>query len=278
MRILVTGAAGLVGSELASIAGHEVVSLTRAELDIADRHAVDEVFGAHFPDAVINCAADSDVDRCEREPSWAMLANALGPRNLAIACSRLGAHLVHVSTDYVFSGDKPEPYDEWDEPAPISAYGRSKLGGEREVMRHASSWAIARTALVFGSRRPTFVDNVLSRARASQPIRAAENLTGSPTCASDVARVLGELAAQRVHGLFHVVNEGSCTRYALAREVLELAGLDPALATRVKASDLGLIAPRPANSALTSIALSRWGIDPLPRYGQRLAEHVGEAG
>src|SRR5579885_829152 len=146
MRILVTGAGGQVGSEVAHHLPHcEVVALDRAACDLADRDSVEQAVAAAAPAAVVNCAAWTDVDGCEADPTRAVLVNALGVRHLAVACARVGAHLVHVSTDYVFSGDKAGPYDEWDEPAPRSVYGRSKLGGEREVAGHAGSWAIART-------------------------------------------------------------------------------------------------------------------------------------
>ncbi len=274
-RVVVTGAAGLVGSEVAAfLEGHEVVSLTHDQLDITDRDAVEQSMGTLLPDAVINCAAYADVDACERDPHMALLVNALGPRHLAIACARVGAHLVHVSTDYVFSGDKAIPYDEWDEPGPISEYGRAKLGGEQEVMRHAGSWSIARTALVFGKCRPTFVDMVLARARTGEPIHGVEDVTGSPTSAADVARVLARLAVERREGCFHVVNQGSCSRYELAREVLELAGLDPAKVTSSTAAELPWVARRPRNSALASIALERAGITPLRHYREALDEHV----
>lgn len=282
MRVLVTGAAGLVGSEVAAFFGHnslehhEVVLLTHDQLDISDRDAVEQTLGTLLPDAVINCAAYADVDGCERDPDTALLVNALGPRHLAIAAARVGAHLVHVSTDYVFSGDKGEPYDEWDEPAPVSAYGRAKLGGEREVMRHAGSWSIARTALVFGRRRPTFVDMVMDRARTGEPIYGVDDVIGSPTSATDVARVLARLAIERREGCFHVANAGSCSRYELALDVLELAGMDPAKVTRSTAADLPWIARRPRNSALASIALQRAGIPALRHYREALEEHIRE--
>lgn len=274
-RLVVTGSAGLVGGEVAPfLEGHEVISLTHDQLDITDREAVEQAMGALLPDAVINCAAYADVDACERDPRTALLVNALGPRHLAIACARVGAHLVHVSTDYVFSGDKTAPYDEWDDPGPTSEYGRAKLGGEQEVMRHAGSWSIARTALVFGKRRPTFVDLVLARARSGEPIHGVEDVAGSPTSATDVAGVLARLAAERIEGCFHVTNQGSSSRYELAREVLESAGLDPALVTRCTAAELPWVARRPRNSALVSIALERAGLTPLRHYREALDEHV----
>src|SRR5205807_407279 len=132
MRIMVTGAGGQVGSEVAAhLPHHHVVALDRAACDLADRDSVEHAVAAAAPAAVVNCAAWTDVDGCEADPTRAVLVNALGVRHLAAACARVGAHLVHVSTDYVFSGDKDGPYDEWDEPGPRSVYGRSKLGGER---------------------------------------------------------------------------------------------------------------------------------------------------
>ncbi|HEY0397594.1 MAG TPA: sugar nucleotide-binding protein, partial [Acidimicrobiia bacterium] len=131
LRILVTGAGGQVGSEVAAhLPHHQVIALDRAACDLSDRHSVEQAVAAAAPAAVVNCAAWTDVDGCEADPERAVLVNALGVRHLAVACARAGAHLVHVSTDYVFPGDKAGPYDEWDEPGPRSVYGRSKLGGE----------------------------------------------------------------------------------------------------------------------------------------------------
>jgi dTDP-4-dehydrorhamnose reductase len=275
LRVLVTGAGGQVGSEVPDhLPHHQVLALSRAELDVTDRDAVEQCLGAFLPDAVINCAAWTDVDGCEGDPERAFVANALGVRHLALAGARVGAHLVHVSTDYVFAGDKHGPYHEWDPPAPVSVYGCSKLGGEREVARHAPSWAVARTSWVFGRRGRDFVDTVLARAREGAPLTVVTDQVGCPTYAPDLAGALARLALERRSGLYHVTNQGSCTRHELARAALELAGLDPGVVGETTSAEIGRPAPRPANSVLEGIAWRRSGMVPLRSWRVALAERL----
>jgi dTDP-4-dehydrorhamnose reductase len=275
LRILVTGAGGQVGSEVAArLPHHEVVALDRSACDLADRHSVEQAVAAAAPAAVINCAAWTDVDGCEADPERAVLVNALGVRHLAAACARVGAHLVHVSTDYVFPGDKDGPYDEWDEPGPRSVYGRSKLGGEREVARHAGSWAIARTSWVFGRQGRNFVDTIVGRAAEGGPLRVVDDQRGCPTYAPDLAGALGRLAVERRPGLYHVTNAGVCTWHELACAAVELAGLDPSVVGTTTTAELGRPAPRPANSVLSGTAWAAAGLTPLRPWREALAEKL----
>ena len=273
LRILVTGAGGQVGSEVAAqLPHHDVVPLDRAACDLADRDSVEQAVAAVAPAAVINCAAWTDVDGCEADPDRAMLVNALGVRHLAAACARLGAHLVHVSTDYVFRGDKDGPYDEWDEPGPRSVYGRSKLGGEREVARHAGSWTIVRTSWVFGRRGRNFVDTIVGRAREGAPLRVVDDQRGCPTYAPDLAGALARLAVERRPGIYHVTNQGACTWHDLATAAVELAGLDPTVVGTTTTAELGRPAPRPVNSVLSGAAWTAAGLPPLRPWREALAE------
>lgn len=277
MRLLVTGASGQVGSEVpAHLHHHEVATPARAELDLTDRDSVEQVVGTLLPDVVVNCAAWTDVDGCESDPARAMRVNALGARHLAVACARVGAHVVHVSSDYVFSGDKDGPYDEWDAPAPRSAYGRSKLGGEAEIAAHASSWSVVRSSWIFGRRGRNFVDTVLRRAREGGPLRVVTDQRGCPTYAPDVAGALARLAVERRPGIYHVTNEGACTWYDLARAALELAGLDPGVLGATTTAELGRLAPRPANSVLANTAFATSGMAPLRPWREALAERIGD--
>ncbi len=278
-RVLVTGAGGQVGAATVAAlraGGHRhVLGATRGDLDIAERDEVEQVVGEYLPDLVVNCAAMTDVDRCEREPDVAFAINSLGPRHLAVAANRVRAHVVHVSTDYVFDGTAGRPYDEWDAVNPISVYGRSKLGGELEVARHAQSWTIARTAWVFGREGHDFVQLVLDAvADPDRGIRFVDDQTSSPTYAPDLAAMLVRLAVERRQGIFHVVNSGRCTRYQQARDVLVLAGHDPSLARPVSTAELGRPAPRPAFSALDEIALRHCGLPSLRHYREALAVYL----
>lgn len=281
MRVLVTGAGGQVGAAvLAALAespgGHEVLGLGHAELDLAEREQVEQVVGEFGPDAVVNPGAITNVDACERDPELAFAVNALGVRHLAVAASRVGAHVVHVSTDYVFDGTAGRAYTEWDRTNPISVYGRSKLGGEQELARHASSWTIARTAWVFGRRGKDFVQLALDAAEGAD-YGFVDDQTGSPTYAADLAEVLVRLALERIPGVVHAVNSGSCTRYDMARTVLELRGFDPSVLKVVSTADLGRPAPRPERSALANLALPRLGVPRLRSYRDALAAYLGAA-
>ncbi|MGH8998520.1 MAG: dTDP-4-dehydrorhamnose reductase [Acidimicrobiia bacterium] len=279
MRLLVTGSAGLVGSEVAARASHhEVLPLTRAELDIVDRDAVEQAVGSMAPDAVINCAGWTEVDACESDPERAVKVNALGVRHLAVACARAGAHLVHVSTDYVFPGDKSGPYDEWDTPGPRSVYGHSKLGGEIECARHAASWTVARTSWVFGPGGRNFVDGIVGRAAAGEALRVVTDQRGSPTYAPDLAGTLVRLAVERRCGIYHVTNQGACTWHELASAAVELAGLDPSVVGEATTADFPRPAPRPGNSVLAGVALAGSGIPLLRPWRDALAEHLAGAG
>ena len=278
LRILVTGAGGQVGSEVAAhLHRHQVIALDRTACDLSDRHSVEQAVAAAAPAAVVNCAAWTDVDGCEADPERAVLVNALGVRHLAVACARAGAHLVHVSTDYVFPGDKAGPYDEWDEPSPRSVYGRSKLGGELELARHAGSWAVARTSWVFGRRGRNFVDTIVDRAREGAPLRVVDDQRGCPTYAPDLAGALARLAVGRLPGVYHVTNQGACTWHDLAAAAVELAGLDPLVVGTMTTAELGRPAPRPANSVLSGAAWAAAGLPPLRPWREALAEKMTSA-
>jgi dTDP-4-dehydrorhamnose reductase len=279
-RVLVTGAGGQVGeatvTALKETGHHEVLGTDHATMDLADRDRVEQVVAGFAPDAIVNCAALTNVDRCEDEPEEAYAANALGVRHLAVAAARTAAHVVHVSTDYVFDGRLGRPYHEWDAVNPISVYSRSKLGGEIEVATHASSWAIARTAWVFGRRGRDFVQLILDAADdPGRGIRFVDDQTGSPTYAPDLAATLVRLAVGRHAGIFHVVNAGHCTRYQLARDVLEIRGQDPSVLETITTAELGRPAARPEFSALDPMVLRLSNLPTLRHYREALVSYVG---
>ncbi len=280
MRFVVTGAGGQVGAEVVGLlerqTRHEVVGLDHHGLDIGDRDAVEQILGRVLPEAVVHCGAWTDVDGCEADPERAWRDNALAVRHVAVAASRIGAHVVHVSTDYVFGGAKAEPYHEWDAVAPQSVYGSSKAGGELELQRHATSWTLVRTAWVFGRRGRNFVDSIVARARAAEPLRVVDDQRGSPTYAPDLAEALVRLAIGRHQGVFHVTNQGSCTWHRFAEEIVAAAGIDPAgPIERISSSELGRPASRPANSVLDNVALRLLGLPLLRDYHDALACRLG---
>jgi len=275
VRVLVTGGAGQVGAEVAAfLPHHEVLTADRALCDVAERDSVEQVIASWRPELVVNCAAATNVDGCETDVDHAYAVNAMGVRNVAVAAARIEAHVVHISTDYVFSGDRAEPYDEWADPAPRSVYGRSKWAGESELVQHAASWTLVRTAWVFGRRGRNFVDTILERARAGEPLRVVDDQVGSPTYAPDLAGMLARLGADRRAGVFHVTNAGTCTWHRFACDIVELAGLDPSAVATMKSTELDRPAPRPANSVLDNRALRLAGLPGLRHYRDALADKL----
>jgi len=279
VRVLVTGAAGQLGQDLVRTcgeAGDEVIACTSSDLDLGDRDSVAQAITGTHPDVVVNAGAWTAVDDCEADPDRAWRVNALGVRWVADAARRVGAHVVHVSTDYVFDGTKPTPYVEWDQPNPRSAYGRSKLGGEQEL---DPSHAVVRTAWVCGAHGRNMVKTVLGLADRPE-LAFVDDQRGCPTFTADLAPAIRRLAVQRLPGTFHVTNQGATTWYGFARDVLELAGHDPDKVRPIATADLDppRPAPRPANSVLDNAALRLGGIPLLPHYRDSLQRLLVDLG
>jgi len=276
MKVLITGTGGQVGHAMAehcAAQGDDVVAADRAALDITDRDAVLAAITTLQPDVVVNPAANTDVDGCERDPDAAYAVNSLAVRHLADGCRLAGAHLVHVSTDYVFDGRKGAPYVEWDETGPLSVYARSKLGGEREAGPDAT---VVRTSWVFSRGGKNFVQAVLDRAAAGGPLRYIDDQRGTPTLADDLAVVLRQLAVERRTGLFHVSNGGETTRFDQARRVLAAAGLDPDQVVPITSDELPWVAERPSATVLDNAALRLSGMRALRDHTEALDEVVKE--
>jgi dTDP-4-dehydrorhamnose reductase len=278
MRIIVTGAGGQVGREVvARLADHEVIGLGHDQLDVGDRSAVLAAVTSLRPDSIIHCAAWTAVDACEGDPERATAINALGPRWIAEAARRTGAHVVALSTDYVFDGAKATPYDEWDTPNPQSVYGRSKLAGELEL---GEADAVVRTSWVCGRHGANMVKTILRLAAdPEQPtLRFVDDQRGHPTIVSDLAGMLRMFAVERLAGTWHVTNQGAVSWFEFAQCVLAAAGDDPARVQPVATKDLQppRPAPRPANSVLDNAALRIGGFPLLPDFRDSLAMLVRE--
>jgi len=224
MRVVITGAKGQLGRSLrAAFAGNELLLIDLPQHSVADRGII-PVIADFGPDLVIHGAAITDVDGCEKDPPTAYRVNALGTRNVALACQRLGAPMLYVSTDYVFDGTRDEPYLEYDEPNPTSVYAKSKLAGEEFVRDLLSRFYIVRTAWLYGLRGLNFVEKMLKLAEEGGNVFVVANEFGSPTYAPDLAEAIARLIQHPLYGIYHLVNEGSCSRYEFAELVLELAG------------------------------------------------------
>jgi dTDP-4-dehydrorhamnose reductase len=277
VRVFVTGAGGQIGYEVAARFGsqpqHDVIAADHAALDVGDRDAVMQAITSAAPDAVVHCAAWTAVDACESDSDRAYRVNALGTRYVADAARRVGAHLVALSTDYVFDGSKSEPYVEWDAPNPQSVYGRSKLAAEIEAGPEAT---VVRTSWVCGEHGSNMVKTILRLAGEHDTLAFVDDQRAHPSFADDLALTISRLVLDRTPGLFHVTNQGAVSWYEFAVAVLASAGHDPARVRPITTAELTppRPAPRPANSVLDNAALRLGGIPLLPDFREPLARLV----
>ena len=275
MRVLVTGAGGLVGravSEYCRSEGDLVFSYDHQSLDISDLDSVNRVLREDKPETVINCAAWTNVDGCEGNRERAFAVNAAGPENLARASREMSAKLVTISTDYVFAGTKDGFYTQRDQPQPESVYGLSKLEGERLAQRAYARTVVVRTGFVFGSGGSNFLSTVIERARRGEKLKAIRDAYGTPSYAPDLARRLRDLAQLDLPGTFHVVNAGEGVSYEeFARAALDLSGSASTSLESVEMDSLKRPAPRPRNSRLRCLLSDAIGLTPLPFWQESLA-------
>jgi len=297
VRVLLTGAGGQLGRDLQlALAGEvppggpasrhgqagpavhvDVIAADRSRLPIEVRAAVQTAVDGVRPDVIVHAAARTDVDGCEGDPDGAFLVNALGTRHLAEAAGRIGAHLVYISTDYVFDGTAGRPYREWDEPNPLSVYGASKLAGERECPPSAT---VVRTSWLAGVHGENAVRRVLRAAFEEAPLRFVDDQRGSPTFTADLAPIVALLALERLPGTFHAANEGTATRFELARAIVAAAGQDPGRVQAITTADLDPLPParRPVDSSLDNAALRLSGLPTLAPWEEGLARFVAALG
>lgn len=279
MRVLVAGAGGLVGTAVArhcELLGDEVFGHTHYTLDITDAELVRKVIAQQQPEAVINCAAWTDVDGCESDRERAFLINAQGPENLAIASRAIGATLVTISTDYVFDGKKNGFYNQRDDPNPESVYGLSKLEGERRAQLASAATVVVRTGFVFGTAGKNFLSTVVDRARRGERLKAISDAWGTPTHARDLAMRLRELAELRLPGIFHVVNAGEGTSFeGFTRLAIEASGAAGATVEPISMASLQRPAPRPVNSRLECLLSEAIGLKALPLWQNALLDFIG---
>lgn len=279
---MITGAGGQVGRFLAGEAarrGRAVAALTHAQWDIADPRAAERFVAED--DLVVNCAAITDVDAAEADPDTAHAVNVTGPENVAHACARVGAQLVHISTDYVFSGEQRHPYDVGDQTGPLSVYGRTKLAGELAVLAAMPDATIVRTSWVYtGTTGNDFVAVMRRRAAAADSdgtIDVADDQIGSPTYVKDLVDALFEIGEGRIREpVLHVANDGACSRFEQARAVFEELGTDPDRVRPVSSAQVARRARRPKYSALSMAMSVRAGLTPPRPWRVALAEALGQ--
>lgn len=275
MKILITGANGQLGSELRrclktgktelgalpeKLMRATVIATDVDTLDITDRHEVANFVRHHAPDAILSCAAYTNVDGCETDAQAAFAVNALGARNLAMAAAEIGAKLVHVSTDYVFSGDALQPVSEYEQPCPQSVYGKTKLLGEEYVRQFCSESFVLRTSWLYGYTGRNFVKTMLRVGRERGAVTVVSDQMGNPTNAADLAHVMLKLLATKEYGVYHCTSEGVCSWYEFACEIMRLGGVNatvtPCTTQEYEAKNGPQTAKRPAYSALENRMLT----------------------
>ena len=275
MKVLITGAGGQLGTDLTRAMGDwQIVPMNRDQL--ADREQILQVVTTTEPDAIVHAGAWTAVDDCESDPDKAFRANALASRHVAEGARLVGAHVLYVSTDYVFDGTADTPYTEWDEPNPQSVYARSKLAGEHEVLAQLPGAAVVRTGWVCGVHGNNLVKTILRLASERDRLTFVNDTQECPTFTEDLAGMIRRLVVSRLPGVFHVTNQGPTTPFEFAQAVLAESGQDPQRVSAVTSAEFVRPAPRPAYAVLDNAALRLQGIPLLDHWSVPLERTVKE--
>lgn len=275
MKILVTGAAGQLGTDVLkrlSLLGQDAVGVDVNDFDITNREKTLEYFEREKPGAVIHCAAFTAVDRAESERETCRAVNVTGSENIAAAANAVGAKCLYISTDYVFGGSGDTPYETDDEKAPINYYGETKLAGENAVKAECEKHFIVRTSWVFGRNGANFVKTMLRLAGTNPVVRVVCDQIGSPTFTEDLAVLLCDMIMTEKYGEYHATNEGYCSWADFAEEIMKLSGSDCAV-NRISSEEYVCAAARPKNSRLSKASLDRAGLERLPNWHDALKRY-----
>jgi dTDP-4-dehydrorhamnose reductase len=282
MKVAICGISGQLGSDVAAaLSSHHVIPIEHARADIRDESAVIEALRGAAPDWVVNCAAMTHVERCETDALAAFEINAGGARNVAAAATAAGARLVHISTDYVFDGEKTSPYIENDIPRPLNIYGSSKLAGEWAVRAASGEHVIVRTSGIYGlnacrGKGTNFVETMTKRAESGAATRVVTDEVLTPTFSVDLATQIAAMIEHDVPGgVYHATNSGSCSWFEFAREIFRHAGATAAPAP-VTAREWNSPVRRPSYSVLENHALAELGIDRMPEWRDALSRYMSE--
>ncbi|MBI4301462.1 MAG: dTDP-4-dehydrorhamnose reductase [Chloroflexi bacterium] len=273
MRIAITGSLGQLGSELVAILSvqHQILKLNRPSHDVTDPAIIDEVDRCR-PDLVIHTAAMTDVDGCARQPDSAFRVNALGTSYVAQGCQRAEASMLYISTNEVFDGTKDSPYLEFDKPYPINPYGASKLAGEHLVQSFLQRFYIVRTAWLYGSGA-NFIKKVLALAEERKELTMVTDEVSTPTYAADLAQAIAKLIDRNVYGIYHLTNEGACSRFEYAQKIFELAGRKDVALRPIRREQYQRDSTPPAQSCLRNFAGQALGIWLRP-WEEALSEYL----
>ena len=277
MKILITGANGLLGHELSSLLkDHTLILLSHSQLDISDSESVNKQIDSSSPDIIINSAAYTQVDACETNYDLAFQSNAIGPKNLAIKCKQLGIPLIHISTDYVFEGNekKNSPLVEDDKLGPKTVYGKTKLEGEKMVQENCQKYFILRTAWLYGEGK-NFVKTMLSLSKKNKELKVVNDQIGSPTYAKDLAKAIKEIIEKKSdkYGIYHVTNKGEVSWYEFAKKIFEIKNIEIKV-NPCTSEEFPRPAPRPHYSVLSNQKWIDAGFTPMRDYEEALNEYL----
>ena len=276
MRILITGGGGHLAKALQNeLSQHEPFAFPRAELDITDKEAVFTAVSTTSPDLIIHCAAYTNVDGCAKDPDYAYKVNGLGTQNVALACQKAGAVMVHISSNEVFAGDNPAGYEEWMPRNPVNVYGRAKAAAEVHVQNLLTRFYIVRTAWLYAPLGRNFIHAILDRARQTGQLHVVTDEVGNPTYTQDVAQAIGQLIETEQFGIYHLVNSGSCSRWEFANEILQLAGLTEVVNTSILGKEFKRPSTPPPYCALHNTAGKAIGIELRP-WQEALADYFSK--
>ncbi|HEY9757196.1 MAG TPA: dTDP-4-dehydrorhamnose reductase [Oculatellaceae cyanobacterium] len=265
MKLLVTGAGGMLGQALVPCLKsrqHDVTALPKEELNVTNFDRVQQVLAKTKPELILHCGAYTKVDQAESEPALAYHINGYGTENLAVACNALNIPLLYVSSDYVFDGEQQYPYNTWDATRPLSIYGKSKLAGEKAVMRHLQRFYIVRTSWLYGPNGKNFVETILGLAEQNKPLRVVSDQHGTPTCTLSLSELIADLIETKRYGVYHAADEGVTNWYEFAKEIVADYKIE---VHPIETKDMPRPATRPKYSVLDKTTLlSTIGRESIP--------------
>ena len=286
MKVLIIGADGQLGTDLCRLLKNvDIIPCTQNDIEITDTNSIKIIFSKYRPEAVINTAAFVRVDDCEDEKDKAYTVNALGARNIAVACQEIGAKLLHISTDYIFGGEpgiRTEPYTEFDVPIPCSVYGKSKLAGEDLVRHLCSKHFIVRTSGLFGTagslgKGGNFVETMIKMSKQKTDLKVVNDQVFSPTYSKDLAEKIGQIIKTEYYGIFHVTNSSICSWFEFTQEILKQVG-SKTMVIPITSAQYPQKAKRPSYSVLNNYHLHLLGMDDLRTWREALKDYLKEKG
>jgi dTDP-4-dehydrorhamnose reductase len=276
-KILILGADGMLGSDIVKILSqnYNVFPLTIQNVDIADKETLERLMKQLYPDIVINCAAYTNVDGAETNPEKAFSVNAEGVKHIAECCNSINARMIHYSTDYIFDGNKKDPYNENDTPCPLNIYGQSKLKGEEYIKEILADYLIIRSSWLFGEKGKNFVNSILKLSQEKEELKIVNDQVGSPTYTSDLSKATGQLIEKDIRGIVNVTNSGYCSWFTFSKEITELSNISIKIKA-IRTEELNRSALRPKNSILDCSKFNKLTGSIMPSYKSALKSYLKE--